>query len=122
MHYTPKKTLQQIISSENDYVIPVKGNQPNLLKYLKTQFEQISPLSLDIQLEQCRDRFTQRTVSVLDTIVDIESDWVGIQRIIRVERAGLRACHPFTETMFYISSLAIDAVGFAQLIRSHWQA
>jgi hypothetical protein len=52
--------------------IAVKGNQPNLLEYLRTQFEQISALSLDIQIEQCRDRYTQRTVSVLDTIVGIE--------------------------------------------------
>lgn len=101
-------------------MIAVKGNQPKLLEYLRTQFALTSPVSVDIQTEQCRDRFTRRTVSVLDTIVDIELDWVGIQRIIRVERAGLRACQPFTETMFYISSLAVDAACFAQPIRSHW--
>ena len=121
MHYTPKKTVGQIISSENDYVIAVKGNQPNLLEYLRTQFEQIPPVSVDIQIEQCRDRYTQRTVSVLDTIVGIEPQWVGIQRMIRVERAGIRANQPYCETMFYVSSLAVDAASFAQLIRSHWQ-
>lgn len=101
--------------------IAVKANQPKLLEYLKTQFEQIPPVSVDIQAEQCRDRYTQRTVSVLDTIAGIKPDWGGIQRMIRVERAGTRANQPFTETMFYISSLAFDALGFAQLIRAHWQ-
>ncbi|MBE9019232.1 hypothetical protein C7Y66_06370 [Chroococcidiopsis sp. CCALA 051] len=121
MRYTPKKTVQQLVSSENDYVIAVKGNQPNLLEYLRTQFALIPPVSVDIQTEQCRDRYTQRTVSVLDSIVGIESSWVGIQRMIRVERAGTRANQPFSETMFYISSLAVDAAEFAKLIRSHWQ-
>lgn len=120
MRYTPKKTVRQIISRENDYVIAVKANQPNLLEYLRTQFEQIPPLSVNIQIEQCRDRYTQRKVSVLDTIAGIEPQWVGIQRMIRVERTGTRANQPFSETMFYISSLTIDAASFAQLIRSHW--
>lgn len=88
---------------------------------MKTQFEQIPPVSVDIQTEQCRDRYTTRTVSVLDTIVGLQPDWVGVQRLIRVERAGIRANQPLSETMFYISSLAIDAAGFARLIRSHWQ-
>jgi predicted transposase YbfD/YdcC len=121
MRYTPKKTVRQIISRENDYVIAVKANQAKLLEYLKTQFEQIPPLSVNIQIEQCRDRYTQRKVSVLDTIAGVEPSWVGIQRMIRVERAGTRANQPFTETMFSISSLAFDPLGFAQLIRAHWQ-
>jgi hypothetical protein len=100
MHYTPKKTVGQIISSENDYVIAVKANQPNLLAYLRTQFEPIPPLSVNLHIEQCRDRYTQRKVSVLDTIAGIEPQWLGIQRMIRVERTGTRANQPFSETMF----------------------
>jgi predicted transposase YbfD/YdcC len=115
-----KKTLQQIINSGNDYLIAVKANQPKLLEYLHSQFEQQVPLSVNYQTEQTRDRQTQRRVSVLDTISGIDSQWVGVQRLIRVERSGTRAKDSFEETVFYISSLSLDAAGFAQHIRQHW--
>lgn len=101
-------------------MIPVKGNQQTWLRQLETQFEQLPPLSVDQQSERTYDRVTQRTVSVLDQIPAIDPQWVGIQRIVRVERTGTRAGQPYRETMFYISSLTLDAVGFAQQIRAHW--
>lgn len=75
---------------------------------------------MDYQSERTRDRVTHRRVSVLDQIPAIDPQWVGIQRIVRVERTGTRAGQPYDETMFYISSLTLDAVGFAQQIRAHW--
>lgn len=87
---------------------------------MQTQFEQAPYQNVDRQIEQTRDRATQRTVSVLAPIAGIDPHWVGIQRVIRVERVGTRAKRPFTETMFYISSLSLDAAGFAQRIRQHW--
>lgn len=91
-----------------------------MLKQLKSQFEQTSPSHVDCQIEQTRDRQTQRTVSVLDTVTGIDPDWVGVQRLIRVQRLGLRAKKPFEETVFYISSLTLNAVGFAAQIQQHW--
>lgn len=101
-------------------MITVKGNQPKLFDQLKTQFEQVTPQSVEQQSERTRDRQTQRTVSVLDCVSGIDPQWVGVKRIIRVERVGTRANRPYSETMFYISSLSLDAVGFAQQIRNHW--
>ncbi len=88
---------------------------------LQRQFERCSPLSVDQQSERTRDRVTQRTVRVLDQLPNLDPQWVGIERIIRVERVGTRADKPYEETMFYISSLRLDAVGFAERIRAHWQ-
>ncbi|MBW4515593.1 MAG: ISAs1 family transposase [Timaviella obliquedivisa GSE-PSE-MK23-08B] len=116
-----KKTTQQIIASGNDYLITVKGNQQTLFNQLQTQFEQLPPLSVDHQSERTRDRVTHRRVSVLDQIPALDPQWMGIQRIVRVERTGTRAGKPYDETMFYISSLRLDAAGFAQQIRGHWQ-
>ncbi|MGI0495340.1 ISAs1 family transposase [Alkalinema pantanalense CENA528] len=98
----------------------VKGNQPTLLKQLQAQFEQLPPSSVDHQDEQTRDRVTRRAVIVLDQIPALDPGWVGIQRIIRVERSGTRAQKPYHEVMFYISSLPLEASGFAQFIRHHW--
>jgi predicted transposase YbfD/YdcC len=116
----PKKTIKQIIDSGNDYVLAVKANQPKLFEHLNQQFEQQVPQSVEIQMEQTRDRQTQRTVSVLDTVSGIDPAWIGVQRIVRVERSGTRSDKPYCETMFYISSLSLDAKGFAQRIRQHW--
>jgi predicted transposase YbfD/YdcC len=112
--------VAQIIDSGNDYLITVKGNQPKLFEQLQAQFEQVPALSVDRQMEQTRDRQTQRTVRVLDCVGTLAPQWVGVQRIMRVERVGTRANQPFSETMFYISSLTLDAAGFAQRIRQHW--
>ncbi len=72
-------------------------------------------------MEQTLDRHTQRPVSVLDCVSGIDPDWLGVQRIVRVEeRAGTRAGQPYAETMFYLSSLTVDATGFAERIRHHW--
>ncbi|MFM7449174.1 MAG: ISAs1 family transposase [Leptolyngbyaceae cyanobacterium] len=117
----PKKTIEQIIDSNNDYVITVKANQPTLFEYLKQQFEQTtSAQSVDTEFEQTRDRETQRTVSVLDKVDGIDPTWRGVQHLVRVERSGTRSGKPYTETMFYISSLSLDAAGFAERIRQHW--
>ena len=59
-------------------------------------------------------------VSVLDTITGIDPQWVGVQRLIQVQRQGIRANKPFEETVFYISSLTLDAAGFAAQIQKHW--
>ena len=120
MRCTPKKTVAKMIQSGNDYLITVKGNQPTLFAQLQTQFEQAPTLNVDVQTEQTRDRQTQRTVSVLNTVADLDPRWLGVQRLVRIERVGTRSNQPYIETMFYISSLALDAAGFAQRMRQHW--
>lgn len=112
--------MGHIIASGNDYLIAVKGNQPKLLEYLKTQFAQQEPQSVDHSLERSHGRTVERRVSVLDTVEGIAPHWVGVRRIIRVERWGFRGLKPFHETMFYISSLTLDAAGFAERIGRHW--
>jgi Transposase DDE domain len=112
--------VNPIITSGNDYLIAVKGNQPKLLESLKTQFAQQEPQSVDHSIEHSHGRTVERRVSVLDTVEAIAPQWVGVQRIICVERWGSRGHNPFHETMFYISSLALNAAGFAERIGQHW--
>lgn len=121
MRYTPKKTVKQIIASGNDFVIAVKGNQPKLYEHLQTEFEQHAPQSIDDRIEHTRNRITHRTVSVLNPGANLDPAWVGVQRLIRVQRTGIRGTEPTHETMFYISSVAADAVEVGQLIRDHWR-
>ena len=57
---------------------------------------------------------------MLATVAGIDPAWVGGERIVRVERVGTRSNAPDAETMFYISSLSLDAAEFAERIRAHW--
>lgn len=120
MPCTLKKTVEQIIASGNDYRIAVKGNQPKLFEHLKTQFEQQAARSVDHSFDRSHGRTMERRVSVLDTVAAIDPQWVGVQRLIQVERWGTRGNKRLSETMFYISSLAVDAAEVAQYIQQHW--
>ncbi|GAP98036.1 mobile element protein [Leptolyngbya sp. NIES-2104] len=120
MPCTPKKTVEQIIESGNDYLIAVKGNQPKLYQHLQAQFESRIPDSVDDQTEQVRDRITRRTVSVLAATSDLDAVWHGVQSLIRVERTGIRATEAMHETLFYISSRSVDARQLGEWIRAHW--
>ena len=112
--------MEQIITSGNHYLIAVKGNQPKLLSELAAQFEQTPPQDQVQQQERTRNRQVERTISVLDQVSGIATQWLGVQRLIRVQRRGQRGNQPFEEVMFYISSLTLDAAGFAQQVRHHW--
>jgi predicted transposase YbfD/YdcC len=115
-----KQTVEQIIDSGNDYLIAVKGNQPNLHQELDTQFEQAVEMDTAIQTDSSHGRQVQRSVSVLTPTAGIDPAWVGVQRIIKVERTGIRERKPFEEKVFYLSSLTENAAEFAQRIRAHW--
>ncbi|WP_373540005.1 ISAs1 family transposase [Chamaesiphon sp.] len=113
--------MQQIIDSGNDYLVAVKGNQPNLYQELNNQFEQAVEIDTDIQTDSSHGRQVQRSVSVKTPTLGIDPLWVGVQRIVKVERTGTRQLKPFEEIVFYISSLSENAAQLAARIRAHWQ-
>lgn len=121
MPCTPKKTVQQIVESGNDYLIALKANQGKLFEAVQVHFEQSHPLSVTPQVERTRDRQIERIITVLPPPPSIDPAWVGVQRVVKVERKGTRAGKPFEEVIFYLSSLNSDANWFAQRIRDHWQ-
>ena len=101
-------------------MITVKGNQPKLRASLESAFKEIPPLSVERQRQIAHGRDIERVVSVLPPPNDMDPEWVGVKRIIQVERFGLRGKLPFQETMYYLSSLERNASEFAPLIRHHW--
>lgn len=119
-HCTAKKTTQVIIEGGNDYIVTVKDNQPRLLAQIETLAQQTQPEDRFVDVEKNRDRITCRVVNVFTDINGIDLDWVGIQRLIQVERIGIRQGKPYQQTNYYISSLATSALKFAQGIRGHW--
>ncbi len=101
-------------------MIAVKGNQKRLYEQIQVITEQATPLSVDITTERRSDRVTTRTVCVFDDLTGINSEWVGLARLVKVERFGTRAGKSYHQIAYYISSLNLNAAQFAQGIRGHW--
>ena len=78
-------------------------------------------MNTDIQTDSSHGRQVQRSVSVLTPTAGIDPAWVGVQRMIKVERTGTREQKPFEEKVFYISSLTENAAELQVRIRAHWQ-
>jgi hypothetical protein len=76
-------------------------------------------MNTDIQTDSSHGRQVQRSVSVLTPTAGIDPVWVGVRRIIKVERTGIRERKPFDEKVFYLSSLTENAAEFAFRIQAH---
>ncbi|HEY9662939.1 MAG TPA: hypothetical protein V6C65_31225 [Allocoleopsis sp.] len=53
---------------------------------MQLHFEQFQPGSVTTQVERSHGRQVERTVSVMTPPIQIDPAWVGVQRVIRVER------------------------------------
>lgn len=112
------------MESGNDYVIQVKGNQPNLLKAIKQKFDNTQSKIGCTALERKRGRIENRQVQILR--VESESDkifkqWKGLQTIIHVKNYGHRKDTQYNKDHYYISSIKEkSAEYYAEGIRSHW--
>lgn len=119
MHCTPKKTLELIVESGNDYLVGVKANQPRLMQAIEQIAQQQSPLDCFLEREQTRDRVVHRCIQVFDRLSRVDADWPKLRRLIRIRRWGTRSGKPFERISYAISSLSCDAATFAQGIRGH---
>ena len=73
----PKKTVKLIIDGENDYIITIKGNQPNLLKTVTELAESSIASGTNVHYERLHGRSTTREVKVYLIPPNLLSDWVG---------------------------------------------
>ena len=118
----PKKTIDVIIDSGNDYCIQVKGNQPKLLKQIVANTTESEPIDKDLSTEKNRGRTENRLVEIFDDLSNIDPKWTNLQRIVHVHRYGWRhEKGDFSEHHYYILSKPLnDAKFVAGGIRGHW--
>lgn len=117
-----KKTVEEIDSNHNRYIIQVKGNQPALLEQLKenTRCDEQSVASCCDKTIK-RGRVEIRETFVYKDISGISEEWTGLKRLIRVERSVTCKGKERRETAYYISNIRSNrAEFFAKHIRSHW--
>ena len=126
---TQKAIAAQIIDSDADYVLALKGNQETLHQAV-----------IDYIDEQSRDDFahanarrhqTQEAGHGRDETrnyiqMPVPKDlaqldlWEGLKSIGRVESKCVRNGKETVEIRYYISSLAVGVKRFAHAVRSHW--
>lgn len=125
-----KKIVSAIHTSKNDYVLQLKGNQPQLLKDIEMLFEYGNSskeyaLKKDEfeQVEKGHGRIEQRKYIQfeLDKSLILNMDeWQSLKTAIRVERVREIGKKQSREVSWYISSLPLDAKLASKAVRSHW--
>lgn len=125
---TQKSTAAAVISAKADYVLPVKGNQKDLLEDVALLFEDAE--SKDYRgfdadqfetQETGHGRVEHRFYSVLDgEDLPIEKEWVNMKSIGKVIRRRTFEERSTIEVCYFIMSIEIDAKLFAHAVRGHW--
>lgn len=119
MRCTLKKTVTQIIESENHYCIGLKANQPKLLQQAQQCAQTQSPLSHYHTRDTAHGRVVERQVQVFAAPVELAQEWTGLAAFVAVERFGIRQGQPFHRQSWFILSQSIPASDAATMIQAH---
>lgn len=123
------KIAKEIVRKKADYVLALKGNQPNLLENVSGFFETEAAREFrDVRhqylktVDKGHGRVEVREYWQSDDIgwLAERKDWAGLASVGMVRRTRTVKGKETTETQFYISTLPLDAARFAHAVRSHW--
>jgi predicted transposase YbfD/YdcC len=126
---TQKAIAAQILDSEADYVLALKGNQETLhqevIDYIDQQSENDFadvPVRRHITKEKGHGREEIRSYIQMPVPEDLRglALWKGLKSIGMATQVCVRDGKETIETRYYISSLAVSVKQFAHAIRSHW--
>ena len=125
-----KEIAKKIVEKQADYVLALKGNQGTLSDDVELFFTEQKAckftdtvVSRHETLEKSHGRIETRTYTSIDRIDWLKErhDWVGLKSIVMVESIReIIGGKTESETRYYISSLAADAVRQGDAIRGHW--
>lgn len=123
----PKKTVETIIESGNDYVIQVKGNQKSLYREIQRIMVEEPPLDFFQLEEKGHGRHSFWSVSIFSAFNSSKTkEWKGLKRFIHVHKevfyTNTNVRKQFTDNdRLYISSMqSSNAKYFHEGIRNHW--
>lgn len=122
---TQKEIAKEIIKSNADYILAVKGNQAELLENIKDEFKFSKAIELNLSEDLGHGRIETRLCSVIKDFKFIKKDnpWKKLQTIIKIESTReFKNSDKKTEKAirYYISSLQNNAKEFQSKVRSHW--
>ena len=132
-----KKIAKEIIESDADYVLALKGNQETVHGEVKSYLDDAiaqraipsaaipprpSPLTFHETVEKDHGRLETRRYwqsQTLDWFAD-RGKWEGLRSVGVVESVRDVNGQVTTERRYYLSSLPQDIFCFARAVRSHW--
>ena len=132
-----KKIAKEIIESDADYVLALKGNQETVHEEVKSYLDDAiaqraipsaeipprpSPLTFHETVEKDHGRIETRRYwqsQTLDWFAD-QGKWEGLRSVGVVESVRDVNGQATTERRYYLSSLPQDILCFARAVRSHW--
>jgi len=126
---TQKKIVRAIINNHGNYLLPVKGNHPELQDIIKPTFT--DPLSVK-QIASFTNKRKTRNITTIITLTksfDIQAlrddGWVGISQVGKLERRGWRVHKgnktKMNETIYLIASDPdLTSKQAFQINREHW--
>jgi predicted transposase YbfD/YdcC len=126
---TQKAIAQQIINSDADYVLALKGNQGTLheavIDYIDEQCKNdFADVTIGRHVTNEKGHGREETRSYMQMPVPEElpglEQWKGLKSIGMVVSECLRNGKETREVRYYISSLAVSVKKFAHAVRSHW--
>ena len=115
---------QTIVANKGDYLLQVKGNQPDLLDKVEMLFTHNNPASTNEQWTKGHGRIEGRRCDVIDKpkLLGQISGWRGLRTLVRITSSRQKASgdNVTEEIRFYISSAKGNAQLFNDLTRGHW--
>jgi predicted transposase YbfD/YdcC len=128
---TQTKIAHQIQAQGADYILALKTNHPTLYQEVAQWFENAEAsdfqgidYSYDVRVESGHHRREKRQVTAVHLKqmggLYKQTQWSGLQTIVRVIRTRHLWNKTTTEVMFYLSSLPPDAQQLGKGIRQHW--
>ncbi len=122
-----KKIVEKILSKKADYVLAVKGNQPELFEYINTLFKeaQSSPSILHgthQTIDSGHGRIETRTYSTITGSQWLHgiNGWDGLCSVGMAESIREVGDTVSTEKRYFILSGCGIAKDFGQAVREHW--
>jgi predicted transposase YbfD/YdcC len=125
---TQKTTVEAVINAGADYVLPVKGNQKDLLEDITLLFEEAELKEyqgFDAEQFETKEkghgRVEHRLYSVLDAEdLPVTKDWMGMKSVGKVTRRRTFEDRSTFETCYFLMSIELKAKLFAHAVRGHW--
>jgi predicted transposase YbfD/YdcC len=114
-----------IIDKDADYILAVKGNQPQLLEHIQDEFKFGKTIKTAISEDLDHGRIETRKCSIISNFdfIPPNNNWDKLTSIMKIESTReFKNSDKLTETAtrYYISSLKANPQDFQNAIRSHW--
>jgi len=117
----PKKTLGDITSSGNDYLVKVKRNQRSLLKAMEQVVKTGKSCGKSTVQEKNKGRQETRKLFLYPVSEYIEKEWPKAKFVVLLERRRIdKGKEQVSAKSYYLTSRSAKAKDFAQGIRHHW--